>query len=84
MKITKKVSQSINTIFFIGMNVIIMFCENSILKHQILLVLCAIMIIKSTYYVLINRPIKKRDKIIIIILYVFAIIVSIYAVSKII
>ena len=82
MKITEKSLSKIYIISIIPMAFISMSCENKILKYGILIGYIALLVISSTWYYMDNRPIKNKDKISLICLYVIAILGLIYVCTR--
>lgn len=83
MKITEKSLNWIDRISVIPMVFISMACENKMLKYGMLIGYIAVLVITSTWYYMDNRPIKKKDKIYLIFMYIIAILGVAYCLLKI-
>ena len=82
MKITEKSLNRIYRISVIPMVFISMACENKMLKYGIVIGYIAVLVISSTSYYMYNRPIKKKDKIYLICMYVIAIFGVVYVFTR--
>lgn len=82
MKITENSLNRIYRISVIPMVLISMVCENKMLKYGVLIGYIAVLVISSTWYYIANRPIKNKDKMHLICLYVIAIFGVVYVFTR--
>jgi predicted membrane channel-forming protein YqfA (hemolysin III family) len=81
IKITNDALRNVTIILFIAMSIISMLCPS--LRYQAFLGFITIEMILGIYYILTNRDIKRKGKIIRIFLYIVIFVVSIYIINTI-